>query len=215
MAATLDLEHPGLLTERAALSAMAGRFDEARELIERARVIFVEEMRAPRMLMFVAQSRATIELLAGNLESAEHALRTRLELARSSKEPENISQAAARLAFVVRRAGRSAEAADLAHECATAAPAEGVAEQALAGVAMANAASDEGDHASAERLAGEAIGLVPGEMPNLQGDLLAELVGIQRAAGRRPEADLSAGEAARKYELKGNVAAMSRLQSSL
>src|SRR5262249_29666767 len=36
MAASLGSEHPGLLTERAALSAMAGRFDEARALTERA-----------------------------------------------------------------------------------------------------------------------------------------------------------------------------------
>jgi tetratricopeptide (TPR) repeat protein len=213
MATSLGSEHPGLLTERAALCAMAGRFDEARASNERARHIFVNEMRAPRMLMFLAQSRSTIELLAGDLDTAEEALRTRLELARGSKEPENISQAAARLAFVVRHLGRPGDAAELARESADVAPVEGVTEQALSRAAMACAASDEGDHASAERLAHDAVAQVPEEMLNLRADLLVELAGIMRAADRPREAAEATAAAARLYALKGNLAAMWRLQT--
>jgi tetratricopeptide (TPR) repeat protein len=207
MAASLGSEHPGLLTEWAALCAMAGRFDEGRALIERARHIFVDEMRAPRMLMFVAQSEATIDLLAGDLVAAEKALRTRLELARSSKEPENVAQAAARLALVLGRLGHPREAAELAQESADIAPVDGVTEQALARAARAAVASADGDHPSAERLAREAIALVPEEMLNLRADLLVELAGILGSAGRRREADEATAHAAHLYARKGNVAA--------
>lgn len=213
MTTSLGSEHPGLLTERGALCAMAGRFDEARALIERARHIFVSEIRAPRMLMFLAQSQTTIELLDGDLEAAEDALRTRLELARGSKEPENISQAAARLALVLRRLGLPGEAAELARESADVAPVDGVTEQALSRAARAGAASDEGDHASAERLARDAIALVPEEMLNLRADLFVELAGILRAADHRREADDATRDATRLYALKGNIAATSRLQT--
>jgi hypothetical protein len=61
---TLESGHPGLLIEQAILSAMQGQLDEARRLNQRARHSFLEEMRARRMLMFLAQSQATVECLA-------------------------------------------------------------------------------------------------------------------------------------------------------
>jgi DNA-binding SARP family transcriptional activator/tetratricopeptide (TPR) repeat protein len=203
-AETLGTEHPGLLTELAVLSAMRGRFEEARGLNERARRIFVEEMRARRMLMFVAQSRATVELLGGNLSAAEKELRTRLEFARASGERDHISQTAARLASVLRGQGQSG-AAEFGLLSAELAPSEGVAAQALSRAAMARSRSDAGDHREAERLAREAVGLVPGEMLNLRADVLVELAEVLRAGNREQGTKEAMREAARLYELKGNT----------
>jgi len=148
---------------------MEGRFEEARGLNERARRIFVEEMRARRMLMFVAQRQATVELLAGDLAAAERELCTGLEFARESGERDHISQTAGRLAFVLRAQGRSDEAASFGLLSAQTAPVDGVAAQALSRAAMAGSALDAGEDREAARLAREAVGLVPDEMLNLRG----------------------------------------------
>jgi hypothetical protein len=67
---TLESGHPGLLIEQAILSAMQGQLDEARRLNQRARHSLLEEMRARRMLMFLARSQATVECLARDLLAA-------------------------------------------------------------------------------------------------------------------------------------------------
>ncbi|MGH2789280.1 MAG: hypothetical protein ACRDJV_15490, partial [Actinomycetota bacterium] len=68
-----------MLTELAILSAMLGEFEEARELNERARRLFVERMRVRRPLMFLANSNAAVELLAGDLATADGELRTAVD----------------------------------------------------------------------------------------------------------------------------------------
>jgi tetratricopeptide (TPR) repeat protein len=206
LAATLESEHPGLLTERAVLSAMQGRHQEARRLQQRARHSFLEQMRARRMLMFLAQSQATVEHLAGDLVAAEGELRTWLALAREFGERDQISQAAARLALLLRRLGRSGEVAQFALLSAEAAPADGVQAQALSRTAMAASASAVGQHQQAERLAREAVGLVPDEMLHLRADVLVDLAEVLLAASQQQTAEQASREAAHLYTLKGSIA---------
>jgi DNA-binding SARP family transcriptional activator/tetratricopeptide (TPR) repeat protein len=203
LGAGLGMEHPGILTHRAMLEAMTGHFDEARALNERARYLFVEVMRAPRMLMFLAESQAAVELLAGDPSAAEPGSRTRLEFARSSGERYYVAQSAARLALVLRELGRSGEAGELARLSARAAPADGAAERALSLAAMAGSVSDGGDHREAERLAREAVALAPKEMPNLRADVLVELAGVLHAGNRARAAEDAFSQAARLYTRKG------------
>jgi hypothetical protein len=87
--------HPGVLTELARLHAMAGEFDRARELDATARTEFVERMRTRRMRMFLAESTATVELLAGDPAAAEAALGQALALGQQTNEHDHISQAPA------------------------------------------------------------------------------------------------------------------------
>jgi hypothetical protein len=143
LAATSGTDHPGVLTELALLSAMVGRFDDARGLNEHARRILVEQMRVRRLLRFVAQSNATVELLAGEIAAAEGELRTALEFARETWELDPLSQTAARLASVLRMQGRSDEAANFALLSEQAAPSESVAARALSLAAKARSTSDE------------------------------------------------------------------------
>jgi tetratricopeptide (TPR) repeat protein len=53
--------------------AMTGEFDEARELLDRARPLVIERMRARRLLAFLAWDSAEVETLAGDAAAAINA----------------------------------------------------------------------------------------------------------------------------------------------
>jgi len=161
-------------------------------------------MRVRRLVMFVAQSSATVELLAGDILAAERELRSALAFARELEERDSLSQAAARLSLVLRMQGRSEEGADLAVLSEQAAPSESVAAQALSRAAVARSASDAGEHQEAESLARQAVRLVPREMLNLRADVLVELAEVLRAAGQENGATEALKAAVRLYKRKGN-----------
>lgn len=209
-ATTRGAEHPGVMTELATLVAMEGRFDQAREMNERARQILVERMHVRRLLRWVAHSNAKVELLAGRPAAAERELRIVVEFTREMGERDGLAQAAARLATALRSQGRVEEAADFAALSMRAAPREAAAAQALSHGAAARVAADAGDHAQAERLAREAVSWAPDEMPNLRADVLVELAEVCRGGGREDAAAEAVSEAARLYERKGNAVSAAR-----
>jgi tetratricopeptide (TPR) repeat protein len=211
LATTRGTEHPGVLTELALLSAMVGRFDEARGLNEHARRILADQQRVRRLLRFVAHSNATVELLAGQIAAAEQELRAALELARETWERDPLSQTAARLAAVLRTQGQSDEAARFALLSEQAAPSESVAARALSLAAKARSTSAVGDHQAAERLAREAVRLVPQELLNLRADVLVELAEVLHAGGQERGATEAVNEAATLYERKGNTMSAARM----
>jgi hypothetical protein len=122
-----------------------------------------------------------------------------------SRSYSQISQAAARLALLLRRLGQPAEVADLALLSAEAAPADGTQAQALSRTAMAASASAAGKHRLAERLGREAVALVPDEMVQLRADVLDEVAEVLLASGQRQSAQQASSEAARLYVLKGII----------
>ena len=67
-------ENPGVLADLAALRSMLGEFDEARELIDRARRMLTERMRARRPLGAVARRAAEVEIIAGDFAAGEREL---------------------------------------------------------------------------------------------------------------------------------------------
>jgi ATP/maltotriose-dependent transcriptional regulator MalT len=68
-------------------------------------------------------------------------------------------------------------------------------------------------HSEAERLAREAVGLAPAEMPNLRADLLMDLAGVLLSAGQRARAQPVIAEAVERYERKGNLVSAARARS--
>jgi tetratricopeptide (TPR) repeat protein len=134
-----------------------------------------------------------------------------LSFGREFEERDQISQAAARLALLLRRLGRSVEAAEFAALSAETAPADGAQAQALSRAAMAASASAAGEHQQAERLASEAVGLVPAEMLNLRADVLVELAEVLLAASQQHSAEQASSQAARLYALKGNLVSADRV----
>ncbi|MGH2704236.1 MAG: BTAD domain-containing putative transcriptional regulator [Actinomycetota bacterium] len=200
------IEVPGVRMALGLFSAMAGRFDEAREMNDRARRIIEEQMRVKRLLKFVAVSRGTIEHLAGDLPAAERALRAAIGIERAiGEEPDEFSQSAARLALVLWRQGRNEEAAEMADLSAKAAPSESVAAQALSCAARGRATMDAA-------LARRAVGVVPDDMPNLRADVLVESAAVARRGGDEQAATAALEEAGALYERKGNLAAIALIR---
>ena len=196
------IENPGVRMALGLFSAMAGRFDQAREMNDRARRIIEEQIRVRRLLKFVAVSRGTIELLAGDLSGAERAFRAALDVERAiGEERDDFSQTAARLSLVLSRRVRGEEAAGMAALAAEAAPSESVATQALSCAARARATADA-------ELAREAVDWVPHQMLNLRADVLVELARGLRDVGDEKGADDADEEAAGLYDRKGNIAAI-------
>src|SRR5439155_18369650 len=77
------IEVPGVYAALGLLFAMAGRFDDGREMADRARWILEERMRVKRLLKFVAVYRGAIEHLAGDQAAAERDFRAALEIDRA------------------------------------------------------------------------------------------------------------------------------------
>jgi ATP/maltotriose-dependent transcriptional regulator MalT len=204
--------HPGVLCELAHLRAMAGDFDEARELISRARRLMVERMRIRRPLMWAARSSAAVEMLIGDSASAERELRAGLEMALDFDERDVVSKIAARLSRSLFMRGETQEAGRFVTMSFDFAPAESIVAQALWRVAKAWAASRD-DPREAERLAREAVRLAQAEMLNLRAGLLLELAEILRTAGDTKAAMPLITAAIGVYERKGNVVSAVRARS--
>jgi DNA-binding SARP family transcriptional activator/tetratricopeptide (TPR) repeat protein len=198
-------EHPSLLSTLAHLQAMLGRFNEAQELIDRARRLLVEQTRARRPLGLLSQQHAEVEILAGDLPAAERHLRAGLDLNLDMKEREPITQISASLSRILSLRGDHEEAARLAFLSRDNAPAESVAAQALWRTAMARVAATRRNPRDAVRLAGEAVDLIPPSMINLGAGLRLDLAEILLATGRDESARSVTDDAAKLYERKGNL----------
>jgi hypothetical protein len=204
-----DMDHPLVLCELAGLWAMLGDFDEAGNLIARARRLLVERIRARRPLMFAAGSSVSVEILADDIAAWERELRTALQMALEMREREWVSQFAAGLSRVLSIQG-SEEAKRFSALSFETAPAENVAAQALWRSARARVLGNGGDHREAERLAREAIQLVPREMLNLGADLRVDLAEILLAARWREAPPPVINEAIDLYTHKGNLVSAGR-----
>jgi DNA-binding SARP family transcriptional activator/tetratricopeptide (TPR) repeat protein len=197
--------HPGVLCELATLHAMQGAFDEARDMLARARRDMVERWRFRRPLMWAARSSAAVETLAGDIEGSERELRAALQLALGFQEREPVARIAAGLSRVLSMRGRSSEADGFATMSMDHAPAQGAAAQALWRAANARVMVSRGDYLEAERFAREAVGLAPAEMLNLRADLLVDLAEVLLWARQPAKAEPVIAQAIELYERKGNL----------
>jgi tetratricopeptide (TPR) repeat protein len=201
------IEHVGVLAAMGHFNAMLGDFQRARELVAHAQQVLRERLRIPRPRLFVGLRTAEVEVLAGNPEAAERALRPLLDVALMVADREQASQIAAELSLLLSRRGASDEAARAATLAADQAPAESVTAQALAGAARARVLLGSGDHREAERFARQAIKPVPDDMLNLRASLLVGLAEILLAAGRHDQAQPVSAEVVQLYERKHNLVA--------
>jgi class 3 adenylate cyclase len=205
--------HPGVLCELATLYAMEGEFEEARDMLARARRDMVERWRFRRPLMWAARSRAAVEMLAGDLDGSERELRAALEMALNFRERDPAAKIAAGLSRVLSTRGRSEEADEFATRSKEYAPVEGVAAQALWRAAKARVMASRDDHLEAGRLAREAVDLTSVETPNLRADLLVDLATVLLSAQQSAKAEPVIAEAIQLYERKGNLVSAARARA--
>ncbi|HZB03320.1 MAG TPA: adenylate/guanylate cyclase domain-containing protein [Actinomycetota bacterium] len=191
----------------ATVRAMEGRFEEARELADRARAI-LEEFGFRLRASWVSETTGAIEMLAGDPVAAERALRAGFDAAVEVGEQGFQVTVAALLAHALAEQGRLEEADRFVTLTRSSAAEDDLASQVLWRSARARILTASGSAAEAESLAREAIALVEQtDDVNMHADTLVVLAGVLAAAERADEAADVFDQAIGLYAAKGNVVA--------
>ena len=204
-----------VLCSLAQLRAMQGDFERARELVGAARTL-LDDLGVIVLAAATAMDRARIELLAGDLETAESELRRAEQTLTALKERYLLPPLTALLAQVVYARGRPDEAEEISRRAEKLSDADDVAPQALWRSVRAKVLAGRVHAAEAEELAREAVRLIrTTDAPVMQADALLDLAEVLHRSARPEEARAVAAEARGLYELKGNTAAAARAASLL
>jgi class 3 adenylate cyclase/tetratricopeptide (TPR) repeat protein len=188
----------------AALWAMQGRFDEARELLAEARRAAEDMGDRVVAASVVGHFGATVELLAGNYKAAANLARQGFDELTSLGDKAFASTAAGHVGRALIDLGEDEEAwrwASIAREIS--AP-DDVDAQVAGREVQARVLSRRGDHGAAEELAREAIGMADAtDYLTLRASAWLSFAFVQHEAGRSDEAVNAARTALELYERKG------------
>jgi class 3 adenylate cyclase/tetratricopeptide (TPR) repeat protein len=193
-----------ILSSLAVLLAMRGEFDEARVRWARARALWDELGMAQNRALRTIDGSA-IELLAGNIEAAEHELRTGYRMFEELGDIHLRPTVAAYLAAALAQGNRLDDAKAFAEFAQSHSSEDDIVTQVMWRVALAQVRARGGDAAPARRLAREAVELAaPTDFLDLQATALLALARVLRKAGAREATDVAA-QAQAVYERKGNI----------
>ncbi|MFL5960507.1 MAG: adenylate/guanylate cyclase domain-containing protein [Gaiellaceae bacterium] len=198
-----------ILSSLAGLLAMRGDFEEARAQWARAQALWDELGMAHRRAVRAIDASA-IELLAGDAEAAERALRTGYRMLQEIGDVHVRPTLAAYLAAVLAQRGRFADAEEFASFAESHAWEDDIVTQVMWRVARARVLVPAGEAAVAERLAREAVELAaPTDFLDLQATALLALARVLGEAGSLEAASV-ASQAQAVYERKGNIVGAGR-----
>ncbi len=206
----------GPLCLLAVAHALAGRFQEARDLAGRGLAILEELGQWGRVAGFALPFQAWIEELAGKPAEAERLLRRSLELLTASGDEQSSPNTMCRLAEAVYEQGRydEAEALALSGEKAAAEDDQDVA--ALSAYVRAVVLVRRGQLEEAEELARRALALAEHSDSLVEGgEFHLRLAEVLRSAGKDAEAADEARTAVELFERKGAVALAERARRLL
>ena len=200
--------------ERAALEAMAGEFQLARELLaEGAQVI--DELGLTVLAAVIAQEAFFVETLGGNAEKAAEILRDSYATLEQMGERSYLSTIAGFLAQALYTRGEYDEAESLSRASEAAAAANDVVSQVLWRSARAKIKARRGEVEEAHALAREAVRIAEAtDLLNTQGDALSDLAEVLSLGGRRDEAAAALEQATALYEQKGNRVSLDRARTA-
>ena len=203
------------LTEQAALLALSGRFDEARNSWDEG-IAILEELGLRIYSAGMSQERFDIEYLAGDLPAAEAVLREACAVLEELGEKGFLSTRSACLGLCLALQDRPAEAEpflELARQTMTddALDVLNLIHRARAAAHMSQRSlGDAEDHAR------QALAAISGwDMPNDKGASLVQLADVLVAAGRPDEATAAYAEALELYEQKENLVMADRTRARL
>jgi predicted ATPase/class 3 adenylate cyclase len=195
------------LISLAGLQAMAGRFDEARELFARGEAI-VEELGFKVWLAGYSLVASDIELLEGDVAAAEGHLRRGYQALEEMGERGLLSTVSAKLAETAYAQGRDEEAERFTAMSEQLAGRRDVASQIGWRTIRARVLARQGSLQDAEDLAREALELAERtDNLNSQGTALLTLADVLEVAGRSNEAGPLLDHACELFGQKGNVVA--------
>jgi tetratricopeptide (TPR) repeat protein len=204
-----------VLCSLAQLRAMQGDFARARDLLRSARRL-LDDLGVIVLAAATAMHQARIELLGGDLESAEAELRRAYDTLTGLGERYLLPPLAALLAHVVYARGRPEEAEAISRTAEEITAADDVEAQALWRSVRAKALAGRDRADEAESMAREAVQLIrTTDAPGMQADALLDLADVLRRSARPAEARAVADEARRLYQGKGNVVGAARAAAVL
>jgi tetratricopeptide (TPR) repeat protein len=189
----------------ASLKAMAGRFEEARADVERARAT-TDDLGLELAGATQRMDAGHVALLASDLDAAEQAYRAGYERLGELGETGYRSTMGAGLAEVLLAQHRHGEAARIVAEVEQVAQEDDMDPQARTRAVRALLLSGRGEHADAERLAREAVALYAAtDYLEDHADMLVTLARVLRTSGQDEEARGALNEALALYERKGHL----------
>jgi tetratricopeptide (TPR) repeat protein len=202
-----------VMSHKAELLAMAGRFEEARTSLAAA-AANLQGAGIKRWIPGFAMIAGFIEAGAGNLAEAELKLRDVEEPGRNNQSDR--AYVAPYLARLLCDQGRYEEALEEALLADSNVPIVDVDTNIYQLGARARAMSGIGQPDEAERLAREAVAIgATTDCLALHGDALADLAHVLATTGKRGQAAIAAREAIRLYEAKGFMPAVDRTKAFL
>jgi class 3 adenylate cyclase/tetratricopeptide (TPR) repeat protein len=202
---------------RGYLLALAGRFEEAFELLERS----MEQIHELGLGQFGASAEGQIGAvvldLAGDREGAISMGRRGIEQLQAMGETGFLSTSAGFLAKILAESGVDDEEAErVAEICERSAASDDFSSQALWREARARILARRGEHEAAEVLAREAVRITdPTDYTIARADARMSLARVLAAAGRATEAADEVRRALALYEGKGATALVERARSDL
>jgi len=199
------------------LTAMTGRFDEARSLATRSRQI-VADLGPSGLAASLSDHTSRVELLAGDLEAAERELRRDYDTLAAMNEAYFRSTISALLAQVLWDLGREEEAVTFARISRDLADLDDVYSQVLWRMVEAKSLARSGQADEGVAFAREALGMLDRSVDiELKADSLLDFADVLILAGRENEQGPHIREALALYAEKGDVvlsaAAADRLTS--
>jgi len=196
------------LFSQAGFEAGLGRFDEARQLLGRARGLLQEVALTVWMAGPLAQFIGWVELLAGDPAAAERELRWGHEQLREIGEVSWLSTVVAILAEAIYAQGRYEEAERFTQVSEEAAGTEDVYTHVLWRSVRGKILARQGQFEGAERLARESVAMSEQtDFLHLRWHALMSLAEVLRLAGRAQEAGPLFNQAIRLAQQKGNIVA--------
>ncbi|HET7555545.1 MAG TPA: NB-ARC domain-containing protein, partial [Gaiellaceae bacterium] len=197
---------------RAVLEAMRGDFDTARELLLAGRRA-LDELGQPVWVAVTGQEAYFVEMLGGDPAAAAATLRESYETLSGMGEHSFRSTIAGLLAHALCEVGEDDEADQFSRACEEVAADEDVFSQVLWRSARAKVLARRGEAGEAGAAAREAVAIAERtDLLNTQADALLGLAEVLALAGRDDEAGAAARAAAERYERKGNLVSLARVQ---
>lgn len=199
-----------VLDARCVLEAMQGRFPEARRTARQAQRLY-DELGLKVMAANLPQNSGYVEMLAGDVVSAEQEYRRGYELLQEMGERSFLSTVAALMSDAVNEQGRLDEAEQLTRISEETAASDDIMSQATWRSVRAKVLAQRGELEQADALAREAVHLVDGtEWPDDRAQVRMGLGQVLRMAHRSAEAAEVISEAVDLYEQKGNIVSAAR-----
>jgi predicted ATPase/class 3 adenylate cyclase len=201
--------------EQAALEAMRGDFDLARELLAKGRQSLAE-LGFRLLVAMSAQEAHYVERLAGDVPAATEILRESYAELEAMGERAYLSTAAALLAHMLHAQADLADAERFTQVSEDTAAPDDIFSQLLWRSARAKIRVRRGDGAEAEALAREAVALADRtDLLNPQGDTRVDLSEVLSLTQQRGEATALLQEAADRFARKGNLVSLAHVRALL